>query len=270
MSRAELASRVVGPEDAPAEMWLLHGILGSGRNWMSMARRLCEQTGWAARLVDLRHHGDTPPVEPPDDLAAVAADLRALVERVGPPDAVIGHSFGGKCALALVREDPELCSLAWSLDSPPGPVPADSPARAELAEVFAALRAVPQPLEERQEVVRRLQKRGLSPALAQWMTTNLRRRAEGDYVWRFNLDGAGRLIESYFEEDLWPTVRDSPVELHLVRAARSDRWSEEECARLQALDPARAHVLPEAGHWLHVDAPEALCELIAPVLARRA
>ena len=41
--------------------------------------------------------------------------------------------------------------------------------------------------------------------------------------------------------------------------------------RSASADPkksVRLHVLPNAGHWLHVDNPDGLCALIAPELVR--
>jgi pimeloyl-ACP methyl ester carboxylesterase len=57
----------------------------------------------------------------------------------------------------------------------------------------------------------------------------------------------------------------SGPEFRLVVAERSDRWTPELRARGQALPPeARVHYheLPNSGHWVHVDNPAALLELM--------
>lgn len=41
---------------APTVMFL-HGILGSGKNWSSFAKRVAQQCALQALLVDLRCHG---------------------------------------------------------------------------------------------------------------------------------------------------------------------------------------------------------------------
>jgi esterase len=260
------AARVVeGKGEARRSVWFLHGILGSARNWTTFARRLLQDLpGWRAVLVDLRNHGESGVPEGPDDLEACAADLSRLADQLGRPDALVGHSFGGKTALAWLRNEPTCAGQVWSLDSAPSAAGADRVTQAELSAVFAALRAVPQPLERREDVVRILSDRGLSEALGQWMTTNLAHR-DGGYRWRFELERAWSMLEAYMADDLWPTVRSAPVPVHLVRAARSDRWTAEDLRALDALPAtgnARAHLLPDAGHWLHVDNPFGLRALL--------
>ena len=84
---------------------MLHGIYGRGRNWQAIARALVSRRPeYACWLVDLPYHGDSPAARHGDGVAGLAADLdewlRAEAIR---PDALLGHSFGGKVALALAR-----------------------------------------------------------------------------------------------------------------------------------------------------------------------
>ena len=81
-------------------VYVLHGILGSGRNWRSFARKLVRQRpDLTVHLLDQRNHGAAPPSEPPHTLAACAADVQAVIEATAPPAALVGHSFGGKVVL---------------------------------------------------------------------------------------------------------------------------------------------------------------------------
>ena len=104
--------------------------------------------------------------------------------------------------------------------------------------------------------------------LASWMTTNLRRTPDG-YRWRFDLPAVREMIADYFVEDLWP-VLDAPgpgLRIDVVRAERSDRWTDEELDRFARLPDdcaVRLHLLPDSGHWVHVDAPDALIDILAP------
>jgi pimeloyl-ACP methyl ester carboxylesterase len=57
-------------------------------------------------LVDLRGHGRSEPGEPPHTLAACAEDLRALFDEIPNLEAISGHSYGGKDALATRANAP--------------------------------------------------------------------------------------------------------------------------------------------------------------------
>jgi len=69
---------------------------------------------------------------------------------------------------------------------------------------------------------------------------------------------------------VWPAVEDPalPGDVHVIVAARSDTVSAADRARL-ADEPAErrvhAHTV-DAGHWLHIEAPGAVVELIATAL----
>ena len=69
--------------------------------------------------------------------------------------------------------------------------------------------------------------------------------------------------------DLWPLLAATPREVHLVRAGRSDRWTPADLER--PVGPRVAwHVVPDAGHWLHVDDPDGTFAAMAPTFARLA
>lgn len=276
------AVQLVGPAGAPHVAWILHGILGSGTNWRGFARRLVDRApGWRVVLVDLRNHGDSVPATPPHTLARCAEDLWELsAERGELPSVLIGHSFGGKVALTfaglagrLGATGPGGLEQVWVLDAFPSPWPGDPEQDAEVVAVMRTLRAIPVPLRRREEVVPLLRAQGYSEGLARWMTTNLRAGPDG-YTWRFDLDAAAEMIADYFVQDLWPVIEypGPGLRIDVVRAARSDRWTDDELARFADLPAGcatRLHVLPDSGHWVHVDAPDALLELLHPSFASR-
>lgn len=252
--------------------FILHGILGSARNWLSFARRFVTQVpDWRLVLVDLRNHGDSHGAPPPHTLAACADDLAALAAHLGvAPEAVIGHSFGGKVALAYAQAHGLSLRQCWVLDAVPGAAnPQDIEGDThEVVDVVGALREVALPIASRAALQETLRGRGFSESFAGWMTTNLRAVESGGFTWRFTLDAVDAMLASYFETDFWPFLSALPeaLSVHVVRASRSDRWRSADLARFadaQTASDVRLHVLEDAGHWLHVDNPEGLMRLLA-------
>ena len=264
---AFLPHAVLIGEGAGRLAMILHGILGNHGNWRTTGRRLAAQLpGWRFALVDLRNHGASSGAPGPHTLAACADDLQVLADHLGAPiEAVIGHSFGGKVALELARRAPPGLLSAHVLDTSPHRYAVPPSADHSVLGVLAALATVPQPLAARADVIAHLQAAGQPEAIGRWMTTNLR-RVEGGYLWTFDLAAAHEMLADYFAQDLWAPLRATAgPAVHLVRAGRSDRWPPEVIEELDALPPdarGTAHLLPEAGHWVHVDDPEGLLRLI--------
>lgn len=260
------AHTVLAGPDADRAAFVLHGMLGSANNWRSFARALLSQAPcWKLVLVDLRNHGESHPAPPPHTLAACAADLTRLAEHLGLwPEAVVGHSYGGKVALAYAEEAARPPAQLWVLDSPPGLAPNGRADTSEVGQVISALRQIPVPLPRRDALPPILRAMDFSESIAQWMTTNLR-PGDGGLVWRFNLDAIGPMLEDYFLRDFHPFLEDPrrQTEVHLVLGARSDRWSDAEQAWLRRPHPGvHVHTLADAGHWLHTDNPAGLLALM--------
>lgn len=260
---------VTAPEARPHRTaFVLHGILGSRGNWRGFARGLAAAfPAWRFVLVDLRGHGDSHGADPPHTVAACAADLDRLARHVGHrPEAIVGHSFGGKVALVFARDFGARLKAAWSLDSPPGAHPIDGDH--EVRRVIETARALPMPLSDRKAVVGHFERAGFATGIGRWMTTNLA-RGEGGFRWRFDLDVVDPLLADYAGLDLFGFLQRPPpsMAVHLVLAGRSDRWKGEMGRRVARLDAATVHRLPDAGHWVHIDDPEGLRAAMAATFA---
>jgi len=244
------------------ERWLvmLHGILGSGGNWRGIARRLVERRPeWGVMLVDLRQHGHSEHGEPPNTLATCADDVRALVDELGNVEAIGGHSFGGKVALATRALHP--FRQTWMFDSSPGARPdRASDSTDTVAQLLALMERMPKTWPKREAFIDAVIAAGHPKPLAQWLAMNIV-GDNGGYVLRLDLAAIREMVADYLARDLWATALDPALgELELVIATRSDVINDAE----RADAASHIHVSRiDAGHWLHIEAPDAVIELLA-------
>lgn len=263
-----------GP-DSDRRIVVLHGIYGAGRNWNSVARRAVrERPGWAAEMVDLRGHGESPAGEPPHTVEAAAGDLARTAREDGfEPAVVLGHSFGGKVALEYLRlaagGDAPVPEQLWLVDS----TPATREPGGEAWEMLERLRRHPGPFRSRDEGIDALADDGLSRPVARWMGTNLIEGGDGAWRWRLDVDVMEALLRDFFDRDAWEVLESLPtggeasaVEIHLIRATDSPVLDGEALRRMRRAaersDRVHLHEV-EGGHWLNADNPDAVVDLLA-------
>ncbi|CAM6099055.1 unnamed protein product [Calypogeia fissa] len=286
------------PSEGMRNVLFLHGLLGSGKNWRSFAKLLASSAlersppnspGFRMILVDLRNHGNSATQQgfaPPHDMPAAARDVAELVKASswGSPEMVISHSMGGKVALDYGRKSAqgEYGDVAppkqlWVLDSVPGKVPMRN-SEGEVEQVLSTIQSLPDPLPSRRWLVDHMTKAGFSKGLADWLGSNLKRvKPSGEEMtWIFNPKEAHDMFESYGESDYWSVLESPPegMNIGIVRAAKSDRWTPDIISKLESLSKRTGdkggrvayHILEDAGHWLHIDNPDGLSNILLPPL----
>ena len=258
-----LAHVAITPEQGVPERWVLflHGLLGRGGNWRSFARRWVDaHPSWGALLADLRLHGGSQVgFSPPQTVPAAASDVLELVDAApGLVTAVVGHSLGGKVALAAVRARPAGFSRIAVLDASPAVRP-DGMGSEQSRDILALLRRLPQRFASRAAFVSEVESAGQPREIAQWLAMNLLLQPEGGFGLSIDLDGMESLFRSVLTEDDWDVVSAVPdgVRLTFIVGENSGVVEAATRARLVQLPRVSLEVIPRAGHWLHVDAPEA-------------
>ncbi len=266
---ARLHHERIARSDVAPERWLLmtHGMFGAGSNWRGIARKVNERRPeWGIVLVDLRLHGRSEDGEPPHTIAAAADDIRALAAELGSVEAIAGHSLGGKVMLAARA----LVSVGqtWLLDSSPSQRIGAHAEDNSVVRVLGDLESLPRTWAKRDQLVAALIEKGHDTMLAQWLAMSAMPDAQGTLTLRFELPALRALLADYFAVDLWDSL-DHPDGggVELVIADRSPTFSDDDKLRLaRAPSHVRAHHL-DAGHWLHIEAPAAVIELLSQHLA---
>ncbi|MFN3641364.1 MAG: alpha/beta fold hydrolase [Gemmobacter sp.] len=247
------------PGDRPP-LLIAHGLFGSARNWAAMARRLA-----AGRLVlvpDMRNHGDSP-WDALHDYPALAGDLAEICARHGGGLDVVGHSMGGKAAMALALLHPGAVRRLVVGDI--APVAYDHTQQHNID----AMRGLDLAgVGTRAEADRRLAATVADPALRAFFLQSLDLKAEGGPRWRLNLDSLTANMGAILG---WPDMggRQFAGPVLFLAGAGSDYVRPDHRAAIRALFPASAVArIPGAGHWLHADRPDAFAAAVEAFLTR--
>jgi pimeloyl-ACP methyl ester carboxylesterase len=264
LSAKQLAFTRVTADGVTPSKWLyvVHGIFGAGRNWTAVAKRVARnRPEWGAMLIDLREHGASQDFPPPHTIDNAANDLAELAASTADaPEAILGHSFGGKVALAFARNALSV-KQAWIIDS----TPAATQPGGSAFDMLQIVKSVPDSFASREDAVQRLMQLGVAQPTAMWMVTNLQEHG-GSYQWRFRKESMQDLLGNFFKTDLWDVVENprDGLEVHLVKASQSGLLGGAELTRAKnAVDDAHVfmHVV-EGGHWLNADNPDAVVDLL--------
>jgi pimeloyl-ACP methyl ester carboxylesterase len=212
---------------------MLHGIYGRGRNWQAIARLVtAARPEYACWLVDMPHHGDSPPATRGDTVSGLAVDVIDWMRDANvDPSALLGHSYGGKVVLAIAAQWRERPLQVWVIDSTPEAKPPSGSAWTMLDLV----RRLPQRFATRDEATQAIVAAGYTLGVAQWMATNLVRSGEG-FEWKLDFDAMARLLNDFFVTDLWQVVEQPAPghDLHFLKASESSALSSAAVQRLDA------------------------------------
>jgi len=237
---------------------ILHGLFGAGRNWGAIARKLAER--FNIYLVDLPNHGESPWVESLTYEAMADAVAGFLHTRGIYGDVcVLGHSMGGKTAMTLALSDPDAMQRLIVADI--APVPYRGHANAEIIDALSALPL--DRLKSRAEIDAALAPSIPDAMLRSYLLANLRREGEG-FSWRINLAGLKASLPALLDFPRFSEGTTFFAPTLVIEGGRSDYIRAEDRPVMRALFPrVRFETVPDAGHWVHADAPDVVSSLIA-------
>jgi len=119
---------------------LIHGSLGDYRQWNAIAERL--ESKYRVIAISRRYHWPNPPPHPDTSYMyeGHAADIQLLLDAIGHPVHVVGHSYGAGVALLAALRAPESIQSLTLIELPFGSLlPAATP---ELAPELASREAM--------------------------------------------------------------------------------------------------------------------------------
>jgi esterase len=233
----------------------LHGLFGSSQNWVGIGRQLSALGH--CMLLDLRNHGDSPHAAEHSLSACVQDVLDWAGLHANGPLLLVGHSMGGLVAMAFALAHPERTAGVASLDIAPHPYPSEHE-----AEIRAFHMDISQ-CRSRAELDALLAPVLPDAGVRQFILTNAVRSGEG-FTWRLNVAA----LESFTLSGDFARVTgryDGPA--LLVAGGRSSYVTPDDLLLMRRYFPAAImETIPQADHWLHVSAPDALLAILGRFL----
>ena len=235
---------------------ILHGLLGSSRNWQTAGRDMSSRAHVFA--LDTRNHGQSPH-EDAMDYEVMVADTIAWMDTQGLDKVnLLGHSMWGKTAMMLACRHPERVERLILVDIVPKDYHWNS--RPDEFEAMAALDL--NTLQSRADAETHLESAVSSWAMRKFFVTNLERKPEGGWRWMINLPALSKAIHVLEKNHLNASDQfDGPTQF--IIGGKSDYVSAADHQLVRPHFPqAEIVVIAESGHNPHMEARETFVNLI--------
>jgi 2-succinyl-6-hydroxy-2,4-cyclohexadiene-1-carboxylate synthase len=231
---------------------LLHGFTNTGASWDQVVAALPQR--YRPVAPDIRGHGTAADVRPVS-LTAVVGDVGAVA--TGPFE-LAGYSMGGRIALHVAVALPGRVQRLVLIGASPGI--ADPAARAERQLADERLAAEVEHMTIEAFAQRWAQTAVLAdqpPAVQAAVAEQRLRNTPAGLAQALRGLGTGAL------PSLWERLGALTVPVDLVVGERDAKFRAIARDMASALPEARVHVVGGAGHAVHLEAPDAVAEVIA-------
>lgn len=238
---------------------LIHGLFGNLDNLGLLARQL--ESDYRVISIDLRNHGLS---FHSDDhtYQSLSSDVISLLDHLSISSAhIIGHSMGGKVAMALADQKAGLIKSLIVLDM----APVAYPERKHDA-VFAGLQhIIDTPPTTRKEADQLLATSITDPGVRQFLSKSLYK--DDKYLsLRFNVTA---LLNNYHNIIGWENISPFLGDVLFIKGENSDYIQPAYQQEIMAQFPkAKAHIVSGTGHWLHAEKPETIYRVINRFLVK--
>jgi 2-succinyl-6-hydroxy-2,4-cyclohexadiene-1-carboxylate synthase len=233
------------------ELVLLHGFTQTGASWEPVRRAVGER--YRAHAPDLRGHGSASGLLPAT-FEGVIEDVASLVER---RFTLAGYSMGGRIGLALALARPDRVERLVLVSASPGLAdPDEREARRRADEALAD--------DIERSTMEAFAHRWAAQPLFAGQPPEVARSAHDDRLRNSPpcLAGALRGLGTGVMEPLWERLPDVEIPVDLVVGERDEKFRAINGRMAEVMLDARLHVIPGAGHAVHLEKPEAIARLL--------
>ena len=238
---------------------ILHGLLGSGDNWIGVARKLAEH--YNVYLVDIRNHGRSPH----DDVhtyMSIVEDINELMQLCNLRRVhLVGHSMGGKAAMLYSNLFIEKIITLSVIDIAPDGykiiTDKQQPHDSNLNILNAMLNVGLSKVSSRTEVDKLLSVSIPDLIVRQFIMKNLNRNSYNIFNWKPNI----QVLINFLPEIMGPlNLRESDkFPVLFLKGEYSNYLAGKHLQSVSDFYPyAKINIVNNAGHWIHADQPDLL------------
>ncbi len=248
-------------------MVILHGLYGSSDNWISIAKLFSEH--FEVYLVDLRNHGKSPH-DDKHNYELMRDDLIEFLDERGLGKVVlVGHSMGGKVAMCFAQHNPGRVEHLIVVDIAPKSYK-ELYRRESLnhSDILTAMKSIDlKEAASRRDIDRMLSEKVKPIRVRRFLMKNLERNDDGVYRWTLNLDVLIRELDNIMDgvnrNCFDPAFPVTGIPVLFVRGGNSPYIQDEDMDFIDKIFPSAGLItIPDTGHWLHAEQPEALAKAV--------
>ncbi|GAA5822602.1 hypothetical protein JCM5353_005500 [Sporobolomyces roseus] len=250
-----------GQTSSKPPLVVLHGLYGSKQNWRSLAKGMASKLGREVFTLDLRNHGHSPHVRE-CSYEDLAADVKGFIQQEKKLDdcIVVGHSMGGKVAMALALEGCDALSKLVVVDIAPGVGKISPEFRAYLdamKEIDAAQ------VHSRKEADAILEKTEPDLGIRQFLLTNLDRESPtSPYKFRLPLSYLRNAIDEIGNFPFAPGEKIFDKPSLFLKGKKSKYINSRNIPIINQFFPNSRLETLDTGHWVHAERPKEFIDLL--------
>ncbi|GAB6030118.1 hypothetical protein CHUAL_005797 [Chamberlinius hualienensis] len=250
---------------------VLHGAMGSKTNWNSLSKAISKYCQRKVIAIDARGHGESPHHAKLDYISQ-GDDLLHFLKTHGHQKAIlIGHSMGGRAAMAAALKQPQIVEKLVVVDV--SPVDSRDPHALPdtLQQLFELRIHSTLPLAQaRQQADRDLSQFLTDRVLRQFLLSNLiLDSTTGKVRWQFDIEGLANNAHHIRAFPIEKFEGKSYVGPTLFVGGSLSRYLRlEDFPTIRKYFPnAEFNFVAGAGHWVHSERPQEFLQVVSTFIA---
>ena len=243
-----LHSKIIGSGNN--HIIILHGLLGMGDNWKSVANKLSNDKSFCIHLIDQRNHGKSFHSEKMNyDL--MVDDLHNYLKHNSIDKCfLVGHSMGGKTAINFSMTHPEYLNKLIIVDIAPKKY------EPKFNYLFQALQSLNLcNYSSRKEIEVELTKNVSEESLVFFLLKNIGRDSNNKFFFKANINVLHQNLIVLMEKLI---IHDKIlIDTIFLKGEKSAYINENDVVLIKDRFPnSKIISIPNSGHWVHAENPE--------------